>query len=62
MAEKKVVLTLRLPQNSYEALRVLAFERRRSQHSILLEAIDLVLAKHGRLVRAADPFNFHLEN
>ena len=44
---KKVTLTVRLPEATYERVRQLAFDQRRSQHSILLEGVDMVLAKHG---------------
>ena len=45
---RKVTLTVRLPEATYEAVRHLAFEQRRSQHSILLEGVDMALAKHGK--------------
>ena len=37
-----------LPEAQYETLRQLAFDQRRSQHSILLEGVDMALAKHGK--------------
>ncbi len=45
---KKITLTVRLPEATYEAVRQLAFEQRRSQHSVLLEGVDMALAKHGK--------------
>ncbi len=44
---KPVALSVRLDTDRYEQLRTLAFNTRRSQHSLLLEGVDLVLAKHG---------------
>ncbi len=45
---KRVMQSLRMPEDMYEAVRTLAFEQRRSQHSVLLEGVELVLAKHGK--------------
>ena len=46
-SSRKVTLTVRLPEATYERVRQLAFDQRRSQHSILLEGVDMALAKHG---------------
>jgi hypothetical protein len=45
---KRVALSIRLSEDMYEALRTLAFNERRSQHSLLLEGVEMVLAKHGK--------------
>ncbi len=46
-AGKPVALSVRLDADRHEQLRALAFHSRRSMHSLLLEGVDLVLAKHG---------------
>ena len=45
---KRVMQSLRMPEDMYEAVRTLAFEQRRSQHSIMLEGVELVLKKYGK--------------
>ena len=45
---KRVMQSLRMPGDRNEALATLAFKQRRSQHSILLEGVELVLKKHGK--------------
>jgi len=45
---KPVATTVRLDTERYEQLRTLGFDARRSQHSLLLEGVDLVLAKYGK--------------
>lgn len=48
-AERKVVnLPLRLSPKTHEALRTLAFERRVSIHSLLLEGVAEVLRRNGK--------------
>ena len=44
---KLVATTVRLDTERYEQLRTLGFNARRSQQSLLLEGVDLVLAKYG---------------
>lgn len=41
-------LTLRLPEVVHEQLREMAFSARRSQHSLLLEALNLLFERHGK--------------
>ena len=45
---KTVATTVRLDADRHEQLRTLAFHDRRSMHSLLVEGVDLVLAKHGK--------------
>lgn len=47
-AGKPVATTVRLDTERYEQLRTLSFNARRSQHSLLLEGVDLVLRKYGK--------------
>jgi hypothetical protein len=47
-AGKPVATTVRLDTERYERLRTLGFNARRSQHSLLLEGVDLVLRKYGK--------------
>ena len=44
---KTVAASLRLDPERHEALRTIAFNTRRSIHSLLLEGVDAVLKKHG---------------
>ncbi len=41
-------LTLRLPPVVHDQLREMAFTGRRSQHSLLLEALNLLFERHGK--------------
>ncbi len=45
-AGKTVSTTVRLDPERHDRLRTLAFHTRRSMHSLLVEGVDLVLAKH----------------
>ncbi len=45
-AGKPVTTTVRLDPDRHDQLRTLAFHTRRSMHSLLVEGVDLVLAKH----------------
>lgn len=45
--EKPVGLSVRLTAETHEVLRRIAFERRVSIHSLLLEGVDFVIRKHG---------------
>ncbi len=47
-AGKPIATTVRLDTERYEQLRTLGFNARRSQHSLLLEGVDLVLKKYGK--------------
>lgn len=44
---KAVGLSVRLTADTHEALRRIAFDRRVSIHSLLLEGVDFVIQKHG---------------
>jgi len=46
-AGKTVAASLRLDPERHDALRTIAFNTRRSIHSLLLEGVDAVLKKHG---------------
>ncbi len=46
-AGKAVATTVRLDPDRHDRLRTVAFHTRRSMHSLLVEGVDLVLAKHG---------------
>ncbi len=46
VAGKAVATTVRLDPDRHDHLRTLAFHSRRSIHSLLVEGVDLVLAKH----------------
>ena len=41
-------LTLRLPPMVHDQLREMAFTSRRSQHALLLEALNLLFERHGK--------------
>ena len=41
-------LTLRLSPIAHDQLRELAFTTRRSQHSLLLEGLNLIFEQHGK--------------
>jgi predicted HicB family RNase H-like nuclease len=41
-------LTLRLPPVVHDQLREMAFTARRSQHSLLMEALNDLFQKHGK--------------
>ena len=41
-------LTLRLPLVVHNQLREMAFAARRSQHSMLMEAVNLLFERHGK--------------
>ena len=41
-------LTLRLPEPVHDQVREMAFAARRSQHSLLLEALNLLFERHGK--------------
>jgi hypothetical protein len=41
-------LTLRLPPVVHDQLREMAFTSRRSQHALLLEALNLLFERHGK--------------
>ncbi len=47
-AGKLVATTVRLETERHDQLRTLAFNARRSMHSLLLEGVDLLLAKHRK--------------
>lgn len=42
------VLTLRLPEPVHDQIREMAFTSRRSQHALLLEALNLLFERHGK--------------
>lgn len=44
---RTIGLTLRLDEEAHDRLRRIAFEKRVSIHSLLLEGVEAVLAKHG---------------
>jgi hypothetical protein len=46
-AETKT-LTLRLPLVVHDQLREMAFSARRSQHSLLMDALNLLFERHGK--------------
>ena len=41
-------LTLRLPPLVHDQLREMAFSARQSQHSLLMEALNLLFERHGK--------------
>ncbi len=43
---RAVSTTVRLDPERHDRLRTLAFHTRRSMHSLLVEGVDLMLAKH----------------
>ncbi len=43
---KAVSTTVRLDPERHDRLRTVAFHSRRSMHSLLVEGVDLMLAKH----------------
>ncbi len=45
-AGKMVSTTVRLDPERHDRLRTVAFHSRRSMHSLLVEGVDLMLAKH----------------
>ncbi len=45
-ADKTVSTTIRLDPERHDRLRTVAFHARRSMHSLLVEGVDLMLAKH----------------
>ncbi len=45
-AGKAVSTTVRLDPERHDRLRTVAFHTRRSMHSLLIEGVDLMLAKH----------------
>ncbi len=45
-AGKMVSTTVRLDPGRHDRLRTVAFHERRSMHSLLVEGVDLMLAKH----------------
>jgi len=45
-AGKTVSTTVRLDPERHDRLRTVAFHSRRSMHSLLVEGVDLMLAKH----------------
>jgi len=45
-AGKIITVTVRLDPDRHEQLRTLSFHSRRSMNSLLVEAVDMVLAKH----------------
>ncbi len=45
-AGKMVSTTVRLDPERHDRLRTVAFHTRRSMHSLLVEGVDLMLAKH----------------
>ncbi len=45
-AGKAVSTTVRLDPERHDRLRTVAFHTRRSMHSLLVEGVDLMLAKH----------------
>lgn len=47
-ADKTVTLTLRLPPIVHDQLREMAFAGRVSQHSLLMEALNLLFERHGK--------------
>ncbi len=46
VAGKVVSTTVRLDPERHDRLRTVAFHARRSMHSLLVEGVDLMLAKH----------------
>ena len=42
------ILTLRLPDVVHDQLREMAFDARRSQHSLLMEALNLLFTREGK--------------
>jgi len=46
LAGKAVSTTVRLDPERHDRLRTLVFHTRRSMHSLLVEGVDLMLAKH----------------
>ena len=47
-ATRTVTATVRLPELAYDQLRELAFTGRRSQHSIVVEGLNLVFERNGK--------------
>ena len=47
--EDRVALSIRLSRAQHDALRLVAFEQRRSMNSVVREGLDLVLGKHGKV-------------
>ncbi len=47
-AGKPRATTVRLDTERYEQVRDLVYKARRSQHSLLLEGVDMVLEKYGK--------------
>jgi len=45
---KPVSQTIRLDPDRHDALRTIAFNERRSMHSLLVEGVDMVLRKHSK--------------
>ncbi len=45
-AGKTVTTSVRLDPERHDRLRTVAFHTRRSMHSLLVEGVDLMLAKH----------------
>ena len=43
---KTIATTVRLDADRHDQLRTIAFHSRRSMHSLLVEGVDLMLAKH----------------
>lgn len=41
-------LTLRLPEPVHDQLREMAFSARRSQHALLMDALNLLFERHGK--------------
>ncbi|MEA2775273.1 MAG: Antitoxin-like ribbon-helix-helix [Acetobacteraceae bacterium] len=41
-------LTLRLPEMVHDQLREMAFTSRRSQHSLLMEGLNMLFERHGK--------------
>ncbi len=56
-AGKPVATTVRLDPDRHDRLQTLAFHTRRSMHSLLVEGVDVVLAKHTDLETAMFKLN-----
>ena len=45
--DERRTLTMRLPLEVHDQLREMAFTSRRSQHSLMMDALNALLSKHG---------------
>ena len=46
--EPKKTVTLRLSGSAWEALKLLAFEKRSTAHAVLVEGLNAMLVKNGK--------------